>query len=119
MNLAGEDIINSTVKLAFVALVAHQVGVHRPELWTAAQLLPWPTIAFICVSASALFGAFHKVFAGMASGVLWLLLVLCSLALVLASAVIASVIHFGSAERSERVINALVATLNAISSCIV
>ena len=114
-----DEPLNVAVKMAFLVVMAHQLGVHHPATWVAVQLLPWTTIACMCVSVAALFGAFHKVFLSIAAGLLWALVVLGSTALVVFGAVAFAVIQFGSAEKSERLLGIVSAVGNAIIARII
>lgn len=111
------DLANLCVKVAFTALVSHYIGSHtNTETLSAIPLLPWPTIACVCISVAALFGAFHKVAVSIASGLLWAFVTLASIALVLTSAVAFAVVQFGTPQHSERIVQTLISIGTAIAS---
>lgn len=109
-----EDGVNMGVKVAFMALVAYQIGMHTPGAWTHVSTLPWHVIAAASVTVAALYGAFHKVVASVASTVVWVATTLLVTALVVGAVVLFGIIQFGTAEKSERAFNAVASVGNAI-----
>ena len=108
-----DEAVNLAVRLAFVAMVLHQLGVYEPGMWATLAALPWPSITMASVSAAALFAAFHGVITGVAKGALMLTLILGTAAIATGGALALCLIQFGSADRSNRVFDALMSAGNS------
>jgi hypothetical protein len=111
--MKADDAVNMAVKVAFVALVLHQLGLYQPDLWSRLGELPWLSIALASVSVAAIYSAFHDVLQAVAKGALWLAVVLGLASITVCSLFAFCLIQFGPADKSDRAFAAIMHAGNA------